>query len=92
MKEIEKMGIKTSNKQPVKEISYQHMYRLGDTLEQLRSWQEPLCVLEKFFSDKKNPRRSRKSSEIIMPAPYYSMFFSQTLVAPSKKWNVRLVS
>ncbi|WP_317615673.1 hypothetical protein [Enterococcus sp. OL5] len=48
MKEIEKMGIKTSNKQPVKEISYQDMYRLGDTLEQLRSWQEPLCVLENF--------------------------------------------
>ncbi|WP_409334271.1 hypothetical protein [Enterococcus casseliflavus] len=53
MKEIEKIGIKTSNKQPVKEISYQDIYGLGDTLEQLRSWQEPLCVLEKFFSDKK---------------------------------------
>ncbi|OQO83430.1 hypothetical protein BH739_16195 [Enterococcus casseliflavus] len=60
MKEIEKMGIKTSNKQPVKEISYQDMYRLGDTLEQLRSWQEPLCVLEKFFSDKKRPANKQK--------------------------------
>jgi len=60
LKEIEKMGIKTSNKQPVKEISYQDMYRLGDTLEQIRSWQEPLCVLEKFFSDKKRPANKQK--------------------------------
>ncbi|MGM0200692.1 hypothetical protein [Enterococcus sp. AZ149] len=60
MKEIEKMGIKTSNKQPVKEISYQDMYRLGDTLEQLKSWQEPLGVLEKFFSDKKRPVNKQK--------------------------------
>jgi len=60
LKEIEKIGIKTSNKQPVKEISYQDMYRLGDTLEQLRSWQEPLCVLEKFFSDQKRPTNKQK--------------------------------
>lgn len=91
MKEIEKIGIKTSNKQPVKEISYQDIYGLGDTLEQLKSWQEPLCVLEKFFRTKKDQLISRKSSEIIMPAPYYFMSFSQTLVAPSKNWNSRLV-
>lgn len=60
MKEIEKIGIKTSNKQPVKEISYQDIYGLGDTLEQLKSWQEPLCVLEKFFSDKKRPVNKQK--------------------------------
>ncbi|MGM0097086.1 hypothetical protein IGI69_002296 [Enterococcus sp. DIV1083b] len=60
MKEIEKIGIKTSNKQPVKEISYQDIYGLGDTLEQLKSWQEPLCVLEKFFSDKKRPANKQK--------------------------------
>ena len=60
MKEIEKMGIKTSNKQPVKEISYQDIYGLGDTLEQLKSWQEPLGVLEKFFSDKKRPVNKQK--------------------------------
>lgn len=60
MKEIEKMGIKTSNKQPVKEISYQDIFGLGDTLEQLKSWQEPLGVLEKFFSDKKRPVNKQK--------------------------------
>jgi len=60
LKEIEKMGIKTSNKQPVKEISYQDIYGLGDTLEQLKSWQEPLGVLEKFFSDKKRPVNKQK--------------------------------
>lgn len=60
MKEIEKIGIKTSNKQPVKEISYQDIYGLGDTLEQLKSWQEPLCVLEKFFSDKKRLANKQK--------------------------------
>lgn len=60
MKEIEKMGIKTSDKQPVKEISYQDIYGLGDTLEQLKSWQEPLGVLEKFFSDKKRPVNKQK--------------------------------
>lgn len=60
MKEIEKTGIKTSNKQPVKEISYQDIYGLGDTLEQLKSWQEPLGVLEKFFSDKKRPVNKQK--------------------------------
>lgn len=60
MKEIEKMGIKTSNKRPVKEISYQDIYGLGDTLEQLKSWQEPLGVLEKFFSDKKRPVNKQK--------------------------------
>lgn len=60
MKEIEKIGIKTSNKQPVKEISYQDIYGLGDTLEQLKSWQEPLGVLEKFFSDKKRPMNKQK--------------------------------
>lgn len=54
------MGIKTSNKQPVKEISYQDIYGLGDTLEQLKSWQEPLGVLEKFFSDKKRPVNKQK--------------------------------
>jgi hypothetical protein len=60
LKEIEKIGIKTSNKQPVKEISYQDIYGLGDTLEQLKSWQEPLGVLEKFFSDKKRPMNKQK--------------------------------
>ncbi|MFP8918233.1 hypothetical protein ACLI5Y_15635 [Enterococcus innesii] len=73
MKEIEKIGIKTSNKQPVKEISYQDMYRLGDTLEQLRSWQEPLCVLEKFFSDKKRPANKQK---IIRDYHAYSLLFN----------------
>lgn len=63
MNEIGKIAIKTSNKQPVKEISYQDMYGLGDTLEQLKSWQESLCVLEKFFSDKKRPVNKQKIAQ-----------------------------
>jgi hypothetical protein len=66
------MGIKTSNKQPVKEISYQDIYGLGDTLEQLKSWQEPLGVLEKFFSDKKRPVNKQK---IIRDYHACSLFF-----------------
>jgi len=72
LKEIEKMGIKTSNKQPVKEISYQDIYGLGDTLEQLKSWQEPLGVLEKFFSDKK---RSVNKQKIIRDYHACSLLF-----------------
>jgi len=55
-----KLGLKTENNQPIKKLSHQDIYELHDMLEQLKSWQEPLNLLGRFFSDKKRPVDKRK--------------------------------
>ncbi|OTP52495.1 hypothetical protein A5884_001697, partial [Enterococcus sp. 7D2_DIV0200] len=35
-------ALTTNNKQPIKQVSYQDMYAMKDTLEQLESWTEIL--------------------------------------------------
>ncbi|MCB5953973.1 hypothetical protein [Enterococcus sp. CWB-B31] len=52
--------ILTKNKQPVKIISHQDIYLLSDTFEQLISWNEPLNLLENYFSDKDRPVNKQK--------------------------------
>ena len=39
----------TNNNQPVKKISYQNIYRLQETIEQLNSWEKPLNSVHEFF-------------------------------------------
>lgn len=47
-------------KLPIKEINYQDIYHLVELLEQLDSWQEPLLLLEKYFSDENRPLNKQK--------------------------------
>ncbi|OEG14709.1 hypothetical protein BCR23_12740 [Enterococcus quebecensis] len=54
-----KTGI-TKNKQPIKEISYQDIHEISDLLERLSSWEQPLKILDDFFSEKSNPVNKKK--------------------------------
>ncbi|MCB5954263.1 hypothetical protein [Enterococcus sp. CWB-B31] len=45
----------TKNKQPIKEISHQDIYSIVDLWERLKSWEEVLIVLEKFFEGDSRP-------------------------------------
>lgn len=38
-----------------KAVSYQEIIDLRDTVERLQSWQEPLAVLEKYFTNPNTP-------------------------------------
>lgn len=54
-----KAGI-TRNKQPIKEISYQDIHEISDLFERLSSWDQPLKILDDFFSEKSNPVNKKK--------------------------------
>ncbi|EOL49409.1 hypothetical protein [Enterococcus caccae] len=62
-----KLGLKTENNQPIKKLSHQDIYELYDMLEQLKSWQEPLNLLGRFFGDMNRPVDKRKIAK-----EYYS--------------------
>lgn len=55
-----KKNLKTKNNQPIKKISHQDIYALQDLLEQLNSWDEPLNLLNNFFSDEERPVNKQK--------------------------------
>lgn len=58
----------TNNKQPIKRVSYQDMYAMKDTLEQLESWTDILTVVDKHFSNRKLPLDKKKIAR-----DYYSL-------------------
>lgn len=39
----------------IKAVPYQEIIDLRDTVERLQSWQEPLAVLEKYFTNPNTP-------------------------------------
>jgi hypothetical protein len=52
MIEQQKEIILTKNNQPIKEISYQDMYQLKETFDQISSWKEALTVVNNFFNNR----------------------------------------
>lgn len=52
--------ITTKNNQPIKEISYQDMHHLNDTIDQIHSWKETLSLLNDFFENKGVPLNKKK--------------------------------
>ncbi|MGX7244641.1 hypothetical protein ACWOC1_07300 [Enterococcus quebecensis] len=44
----------------IKAVPYQEIIDLRDTLERLQSWQEPLVVLEKYFTNPNTPIDKKK--------------------------------
>ncbi|MGX7263023.1 hypothetical protein [Enterococcus crotali] len=58
----------TNNKQPIKQVSYQDMYAMKDTLEQLESWTEILEIVDKHFANRKLPLDKKKIAR-----DYYSI-------------------
>ncbi|MDV2931849.1 hypothetical protein [Enterococcus faecalis] len=58
----------TNNKQPFKQVSYQDMYAMKDTLEQLESWTDILMVVDKHFANRKLPLDKKKIAR-----DYYSL-------------------
>ncbi|MBO0439612.1 hypothetical protein [Candidatus Enterococcus ikei] len=66
--EKEKITVITQNKQPIKQISYQDMYAMKDTLEQLESWTDILMVVDKHFANRKLPLDKKKIAR-----DYYSL-------------------
>ncbi|ALS38452.1 hypothetical protein ATZ35_15240 [Enterococcus rotai] len=68
MLEKEKTTLLTQNKQPIKQVSYQDMYAMKDTLEQLESWTEILMVVDKHFANRKLPLDKKKIAK-----DYYSI-------------------
>ncbi|MEI5993863.1 hypothetical protein [Candidatus Enterococcus mansonii] len=51
-KETKKEVLITKNNHPIKEITYQDMYQLKDTFDQISSWKEALAVLNSFFNNR----------------------------------------
>ncbi|ELZ4686805.1 hypothetical protein UL357_002606 [Enterococcus faecalis] len=58
----------TNNKQPIKQVSYQDMYAMKDTLEQLESWTDILMVVDKHFANRKLPLDKKEIAR-----DYYSL-------------------
>ncbi|MGM0217542.1 hypothetical protein [Enterococcus sp. AZ126] len=58
----------TPNKQPIKQVSYQDMHAMKDTLEQLESWTDILMVVDKHFANRKLPLDKKKIAR-----DYYSL-------------------
>lgn len=54
------MIIMTKNQQPIKAISYQDLYLIKETLEQLQSWTLVLELLNKFFDNRLLPLDKKK--------------------------------
>jgi hypothetical protein len=50
----------TSNNQPIKQVSYQDMYAMKDTLEQLESWTKILEIVDIHFANRKLPLDKKK--------------------------------
>ena len=60
MSEKDQKVLKTKNKQPIKAISYQDLYLLKETLEQLQSWTSVLELLDEFFANRLLPLDKKK--------------------------------
>ena len=58
----------TNNKQPIKQVSYQDVYAMKDTLEQLESWTDILMFVDKHFANRKLPLDKKKIAR-----DYYSL-------------------
>jgi hypothetical protein len=50
----------TNNNQPIKQVSYQDMYAMKDTLEQLESWTDILMLVDKHFANRELPLDKKK--------------------------------
>lgn len=73
--------ITTKNKQPIKEISYQDMYRLTDTINQIDSWKETLSVLNNFFANRGIPLNKKKIIKEFHASSYiFTAFYEDFLV------------
>lgn len=58
--EIKKKMILTKNNQPIKEITYQDIALLNDTLNKIQSWEETLALLNRFFQHREAPINKKK--------------------------------
>lgn len=57
---MEKIGLKTKNKQLVKEITQQDIHELNDLVEQLGSWMNVLEIMNDYFSENKMPLNKKE--------------------------------
>ncbi|ALS01423.1 hypothetical protein ATZ33_08605 [Enterococcus silesiacus] len=68
----------------IKAVPYQDIIDLRDTLERLQSWQEPLAVLEKYFT---NPNTPINKKQVVKDYYACSKLF-QTFNTEFKKLNL----
>ncbi|MEI5994119.1 hypothetical protein [Candidatus Enterococcus mansonii] len=72
--------IKTKNNQPVKSISYQDMYLIKDTFDQLESWTQSLMILKNFFSNKAIPLNKKQIiKEFHVNSQIFNIFYKDFL-------------
>ncbi|MFK4567851.1 hypothetical protein [Enterococcus sp. UD-01] len=60
MTENKSLVLTTNNNQPIKQVSYQDMYAMKDTLEQLESWTKILEIVDNHFANRKLPLDKKK--------------------------------
>ncbi|MCA5014409.1 MULTISPECIES: hypothetical protein [unclassified Enterococcus] len=73
--------ITTKNDQPIKEISYQDMHHLNDTIDQINSWKETLSLLNDFFENKGVPlNKKRIIREFHANSYVFAAFYEDFLV------------
>jgi hypothetical protein len=60
MTENKSLVLTTNNNQPIKQVSYQDMYAMKDTLEQLESWTKILEIVNNHFANRKLPLDKKK--------------------------------
>ncbi|MGM0219873.1 hypothetical protein [Enterococcus sp. AZ126] len=68
----------------IKAVPYQDIIDLRDTVERLQSWQEPLTVLEKYFT---NPNTPINKKQVVKDYYACSKLF-QTFNTEFKKLNL----
>lgn len=75
----------TQNKQPVKQVSYQDIHCLNDTLDQIHSWTEALSMINNFFDNNHVPLNKKKITKdfhanACIFAAFYEDFLHQTTI------------
>ena len=72
----------SGNKQPFKEITYQDIYSLKMTLEQLQSWNEALEVIKDFFDNEAVTLNKKKiMREFHAQARIFQVFYENFLLS-----------
>ncbi|MEB6069978.1 MULTISPECIES: hypothetical protein [Enterococcus] len=78
----------TKNNLPIKNVNHHDIYSLYDMIEQLNSWNEPLKLIERFFSDQKRPvNKQQIAKQYYAQSKIFNAFISdyQSLIEKLEK-------
>ncbi|HLQ40120.1 MAG TPA: hypothetical protein VK118_04075 [Tetragenococcus sp.] len=81
----QKQKLPAKNRPPLKKVTHQEIYALYNTVEQLSSWNEPLKLLENFFSDQNRPvNKQRIAKQYYAQSKIFMAFLSDYQILVEK--------